>query len=228
MKVESFFVFLRKNTKTMKKILFIVCCLLFVSFLTGCKKKKDAAYYMEMVDSIRKAETVKDIQQKAGIYDNPVDAWFDTLAIHTLPIKSAGSDIGLIGHFVPVPMTINENFGYPASAHLKALALPTAYRRPVILLAEMVDSITPRLYLYTMDAKHQPIDLLCIYEQKDDNREEGFGQTSMEYYITTKYEITLLTFYQSHDEEQKPELLNSRRYIINRDAMFEETIIELE
>ena len=50
----------------------------------------------------------------------------------------------------------------------------------------------------------------------------------MEYYITTKYEITLLTFYQSHDEEQKPELLNSRRYIINRDALFEETIIELE
>ena len=181
-----------------------------------------------MVDSIRKAETVKDIQQKAGIYDNPVDAWFDTLAIHTLPIKSAGSDIGLIGHFVSVPMTINENFGYPASAHLKALALPTAYRKPVILLAEMVDSITPRLYLYTMDSKHHPIDLLCIYQQKDDNREGDFGHTSMEYYITTKYEITLLTFYQSHDEEQKPELLNSRRYIINRDALFEETIIELE
>ena len=126
MKVESFFVFLRKNTKTMKKILFIVCCLLFVSFLTGCKKKKDAAYYMEMVDSIRKAETVKDIQKKAGIYDNPVDAWFDTLAIHTLPIKSAGSDIGLIGHFVPVPMTINENFGYPVSAHLTSTSPSTS------------------------------------------------------------------------------------------------------
>jgi hypothetical protein len=183
---------------------------------------------MEMVDSIRKAETVKDIQQKAGIYDNPVDAWFDTLAIHTLPIKSAGSDIGLIGHFVAVPMTMNENFGYPVSAHLKALALPTAYRRSVILLAEMVDSITPRLYLYTMDSKHQPIDQLCIYQQKDANHVEHLGQTTMEYYITTKYEITLLTFYQSHDQEQKPELINSRRYIINRDALFEETIIELE
>ena len=212
----------------MKKIPFFILLCVVVLMLSCGGKKRDAAYYMQMVDSIRKAETVKDIQQKAGIYDNPVDAWFDTLAIHTLPIKSAGSDIGLIGHFVPVPMTINENFGYPASAHLKALALPTAYRRPVIMLAEMVDSITPRLYLYTMDSKHQPIDLLCIYQQKDDNREGDFGQTSMEYYITTKYEITLLTFYQSHDEEQKPELLNSRRYIINRDALFEETIIELE
>ena len=212
----------------MKKIpLFILSCVMVLLLSCG-GKKRDAAYYMEMVDSIRKAETVKDIQQKAGIYDNPVDAWFDTLAIHTLPIKSAGSDIGLIGHFVAVPMTINENFGYPVSAHLKALALPTAYRRSVILLAEMVDSITPRLYLYTMDSKHQPIDQLCIYQQKNANHVEDFGQTTMEYYITTKYEITLLTFYQSHDQEQKLELVNSRRYIINRDALFEETIIELE
>lgn len=212
----------------MKKIpLFILSCVMVLLLSCG-GKKRDAAYYMEMVDSIRKAETVKDIQQKAGIYDNPVDAWFDTLAIHTLPIKSAGSDIGLIGHFVAVPMTINENFGYPVSAHLKALALPTAYRKAVILLAEMVDSITPRLYLYTMDSKHQPIDQLCIYQQKNANHVEDFGQTTMEYYITTKYEITLLTFYQSHDQEQKLELVNSRRYIINRDALFEETIIELE
>ena len=212
----------------MKKIpLFILSCVMVLLLSCG-GKKRDAAYYMEKVDSIRKAETVKDIQQKAGIYDNPVDAWFDTLAIHTLPIKSAGSDIGLIGHFVAVPMTINENFGYPVSAHLKALALPTAYRRSVILLAEMVDSITPRLYLYTMDSKHQPIDQLCIYQQKNANHVEDFGQTTMEYYITTKYEITLLTFYQSHDQEQKLELVNSRRYIINRDALFEETIIELE
>ncbi len=201
---------------------------LLVCFSACGERKRDAAYYMEMVDSIRKAETVKDIQQKAGIYDNPVDAWFDTLAIHTLPIKSAGSDLWQIGHFVSVPMTINEYFGYPVSAHLKALALPKAYRRPVFMVAEMVDSITPRLYLLTMDSRHQPIDQLCIYEQKDEDREDDFGQTAMEYYVTSKYEITLIMYYQSHDRERKPELVNSRRYIINRDGMFEETIIELE
>ncbi len=201
---------------------------LLVCFSACGERKRDAAYYMEMVDSIRKAETVKDIQQKAGIYDNPVDAWFDTLAIHTLPIKSAGSDLWQIGHFVSVPMTINEYFGYPVSAHLKALAFPKAYRRPVFMVAEMVDSITPRLYLYTMDSRHQPIDQLCIYEQKDEDREDDFGQTAMEYYVTSKYEITLIIYYQSHDRERKPELVNSRRYVINRDGMFEETIIELE
>lgn len=211
----------------MKKIPYILLCI--TAMLLSCGgKKHDAEYYMQMVDSIRKAETVQEIQKKAGIYDNPVDAWFDTLAVHTLPIKSAGDDIGLIGHFASVPMTINEYFSYPVSAHLKALALPTAYRKPVILLAEMVDSITPRLYLYTMDSKHQPIDKLCIYEQKDEDREDDFGQTSMEYFITTKYEITLIVYYQSHDKERKPELVNSRRYLITREGLFEETIIELE
>ena len=125
-------------------------------------------------------------------------------------------------------MTINEYFGYPVSAHLKALALPKAYRRPVFMVAEMIDSITPRLYLYTMDSRHQPVDQLCIYEQKDEDREDDFGHTAMEYYVTSKYEITLIIYYQSHDRERKPELVNSRRYIINRDGMFEETIIELE
>ena len=57
---------------------------------------------------------------------------------------------------------------------------------------------------------------------------DDFGQTYMEYYITSKYEITLMMYYQSHNEERKAELLNSRRYLINKEGKFEETIIELE
>ena len=192
-------------------------------------KRHDVAYYEAMVDSIRKAEQVKEVQQNAGITvsGNPVEAWFDSLGIHTLPVKSAGSEIELIGRFTRVPMALNEHFGYPVSAKLKALTLPAAWHRPVIMLAEMVDSITPKLYLYTMDKKHYPIDHLCIYEQQAEDRQDDFGQTFIEYYITSRYEITLLLYYQSHDEEKKPELMNTRLYIINREGMFEETIIEL-
>lgn len=192
-------------------------------------RRHDVAYYEAMVDSIRKAEQVKEVQQKAGIAvsGNPVEAWFDTLGIHTLPVKSAGRELWQIGHFTQVPMAINEYFGYPVSAKLRALALPSAWHRPVIMLAEMADSVNPKLYLYTMDKKHYPIDHLCLYEQQDEDRLEDFGHTYMEYYITSRYEITLMLYYQSHDEEKKAELMNTRRYIINRDGKFEETIIEL-
>ena len=214
-----------KNT-TKIEVLTTMALMLLLASCGG--RKHNAEYYMAMVDSIRKAEQVKEIQQKAGIYDDPVVAWFDTLRLRTLPIQSAGTDLSLLGGFVAVPMDVNEHFGYNVSAKLKAMKLPSAYRKEVILLAEMVDSITPRLQLYIMDKKHMPIDQMCIYEQKTENRENDFGKTYLEYFITTKYEITLIMYYQSHNKERKPELLNSRRYIINRDGMFEETIIELE
>lgn len=210
-----------------RKVVIGILALTALTMMSCGGKKRDAAYYMEMVDSIRKAEQVKEIQQKAGIYNNPVEAWFDTLNIHTLPIKTAGSEIWEIGHFSSVPMTVNEYFGYPPSAKLKALALPSAYRLPVVMLAEMVDSVTPKLYLYTMSKKHQPIDQLTLYEKKDLERPDDFGKTYMEYYITSKYEIMLLMYYQSHNEDKEPELLNSRKFIINKEGKFEEAIIEL-
>ncbi len=197
--------------------------------MVACKgRKHEEAYYMAMVDSIRKAEQVKQIEEKAGLRPKTGMAWFDSLQLRTLPIQSAGDDLVRLGEFVDVPMNVNEHFGYAVSAKLKAMALPTAYRRPVFLLAEMVDSITPRLFLYTMDRRYQPIDQLTLYERKAEKREDDRGTLFMEYYITSKYEITVMLYYQSDNRERKPELLNSRRYIINRDGLFEETIIELE
>lgn len=190
-------------------------------------RKHDAAYYELMVDSIRKAEQVRDIQKRSGINNDPVDAFFDSLHIHSLPISSAGSNLARLGSFTNVPMTLNEHFGYPVNAKLKAMQLPSRHRRQVVLLAEMLDSITPSLYVYTMDRRHQPVDLLCIYEEKAEDHADDFGKTYTEYFITSDYVITLLSYYQSHDEERKPELMHTRRYVINSEGRFEETIVEL-
>jgi len=191
-------------------------------------KKKDAAYYMEMGDSIRKAEQVKQLHKQAGIYSDPVEAWFDTLSLRTLPLQSAGAEYWEIGHFVAVPMSVNEHFGCNVSRKLRALAMPSAYRKEVVLVADITDSIAPRLVLYVMDKRHQPIDHLTLYEKKSEDRSDDFGETFMEYFITSTYEITLLRYYQSHRAEQKPELLESRRYLITKEGRFEETIIEIE
>ena len=202
--------------------------LLLVLLTMSCgNRKHDVAYYEQMVDSIRRAEQVKDIQQKAGIYDNPTEAWFDTLRLHTLPIQSAAGDVERIGDFVMVPLSINENFGYPSSAHLKAMALPSTNQRQVVLLCEMKDSITPALYLYTMDKTHHPVDMLCIYHQEKVNGEIDEGLEYDEYFITSHYEITVMRYFQE-GVEAKPQLENARRYTINKAGMFEEQPIILE
>ena len=203
--------------------------LLLLALLTfSCgNKKHDAAYYEQMVDSIRRAEQVQQIHKQAGMYENPIEAWFDTLRLRTLPIQTAGANIERIGSFVTVPLSINENFGYSDDANLKAMALPTIHHRQVILLCEMHDSITPALYLYTMDKQHHPIDMLNIYHQEAVNHDTGSGLTYNEYFITSHYEITVMRYFKGQEDE-KPELEEARRYTISKDGMFEEQPIEIE
>ena len=210
----------------MKRIAGIMLFLSVLLMLSCGNKKHDAAYYEQMVDSIRRAEQVQEIQRKAGIYENPIEAWFDTLHLHTLPIQTAGGNIEKLGDFVSVPLSVNENFGYPSDAHLKAMALPSRYRSQVILLCEMQDSITPALYLYTMDKKHQPVDMLCIYHQEKVDRVTDSGLTYHEYFITSQYEITVMRYFKGHEAE-KPMLEEARSYTISKDGMFEEQPIEL-
>ena len=207
----------------MKKATGLTLLLLALLTLSCGNKKHDLAYYEQMVDSIRRAEQVKEIQKQANIYENPIEAWFDTLRLHTLPIQTVGADIERLGDFVAVPVPANEYFGYPADAHLKAMALPSMYRKQVILLCEMQDSITPALYLYTMNKKHQPIDMLNIYHQET---KEDHGMTYNEYFITSHYEITVMRYFKGH-EAVKPQLEEARRYTISKDGMFEEQPIEL-
>lgn len=210
----------------MKKATGLTLLLLALLTLSCGNKKHDAAYYEQMIDSIRRAEQLKEIQKQTGIYESPIEAWFDTLRLHTLPIQTAGADIERIGDFAFVPVSANEYFGYPADAHLKAMALPSMHRRQVILLCEMQDSITPALYLYTMDKKHHPVDMLNIYHQETINRKNDQGMTYNEYYITSHYEITVLRYFKGH-EDVKPQLEVARRYTISKDGMFEEQPIEM-
>jgi hypothetical protein len=113
-----------------------------------------------------------------------------------------------------------------SNAELQVMVMPRATGHEVVMLLEMQDSITPALYLYTMNRQHRTIDQLCVYEERAEDRHDDFGKTSMDYYITSNWEITLMKYYQSH-EATSPVLEETRRYIINKEGKFEEVIIEL-
>jgi len=206
----------------------VLCFSVCVVMMCSCRQKKhDVAYYESMVDSIRKAEQVKLIREKAGIKDeDPLEAFFHQLSLRPLPVQSVGAEWEKLGEFTKVPRQLNEYFEYLSDADLSVLAMPKSGHHPVVMLLEMEDSITPALYLYTMDQQHRPIDHLCIYEERSEDRPTDFGKTKLEYFITSNYEISLLKYYQSHDA-QKPEMENARRYVINKEGKFEEVIIEL-
>ena len=142
------------------------------------------------VDSIRKAEQVKELRRQAGITDgDPLEEFFLKLSLRTLPLQSEGKKWQRLGEFTKVPRVLNDQFGYMSNTELQVMAMPRAAGHEVVMLLEMQDSITPALYLYTMNRQHRTIDQLCIYEETAEDRAADFGKTSMDYYITSNWEV---------------------------------------
>ena len=209
---------------------YIIPCILIPLVLTllSCgQRKRDAVFYEHMVDSIRKAEQLQEMKRQAGVYDDPVEAFFDTLSLRPLPINSERGDFGKIGRFGKVPPSVATLLGYPVDTRLKALLLPKVHGLHALLLSERQDSTTYSLYLYTLDREYQPIDHLCLYEERDEDRADDFGKLLMDYYITSSYEVSLLYTYQSSTTNRmQPE--QSRRFELTADGRFQEVVIEEE
>ena len=211
----------------MKKFLVFALILSSVTMLSCRGRRHDMAFYEHQIDSIRKAEQQKELEKKMGLGSNPVLNWFDTLQLRPLPIQTAGADVDRIASFTIVPSLLNEHFGYPEKAHLKAVALPNCHGCRVVLLCEMKDSITPALHLYTIDQDLQPIDILTLYEEKAETRQEGSGLSFNEYFITSSYEIAVMSYFRPRQNPEKPLLQGTRLFTISREGLFEEKVIEL-
>jgi len=212
----------------MRRIAFFILLSAAV-MVAGCGgKKHDPAYYEAKIDSLRKAEQMKQlrkIKQEAGIYDDPVEQFFDTLHVRPLPIQSAGANIGRLAHFSTLPKSLVSRFGYPLDVPLRMVPLPRWHNYRVVMLAEGPDSIAPLLSLVTLDASYQPIDQLVIYEQKAEERGDDMVMKFNDYYITSDYEITLMFAFLRKDSNN-PILESTRRYVINGDGYFDEVVVD--
>lgn len=211
----------------MKRSMLWILIPLVLTLLSCGQRKRDAVFYEQMVDSIRKAEQLREMKHQAGVYDDPVEAFFDTLQMCSLPIQSERGDFARIGRFSRVPMSVASLLGYPVDTPLKALMLPQFHGLHTLLLEEQVDSITSNLYLYSLDRSYQPIDHLCLYEERDEDRAEDFGKLLMDYYVTSEYEVTILYFYESL-RTHKTEAEQTRRYQLSPDGFFIEVVIQIE
>jgi hypothetical protein len=211
----------------MKHPLLYLLLLSAAAVLTACGgRRHDAAFYEQQIDSIRRAEQVKLMKHDAGVYDDPVGHFFDTLQLCPLPIESAGADIGRIGHFSHVPPAVASLLGFPVDTPLRIASLPRHGKCSVILLAQGPDSIAPVLTMVTLGAQYKPVDELTLYEQARAERGEEDGCNYQEYYITSGYSVVVMTFFQPRGDG-KAQLLGVRRYVLDEEGYFREEILEL-
>lgn len=207
----------------MKKITYIAVLMAMV-MAYSCGNRKNAADYDQMIDSIRKAEVAAELLKPND--GDPVIAFFDTLEMKSVPMKYDLSFVEYLPQMKKVPSAFNPRFDYESNVELLAVKLPSYKNYHMLLLAEKLDSTTTTLYLCTMNPEYMLTDRLCIYEQKIENRDGRLGVMRQEYYVTSKYEVTLVSYFRGENDEEESETA-ACRYVINKEGVFEETIVEL-
>jgi len=208
----------------MKKITYIVAVLAVLLLMFSCGNRKNAADYEGMIDSIRKAEVGKQLLKP--IASDPVVAFFDTLSMRSVPMKYSPEFVEYLPQMKKIPPVYNTRFDYESNVELYAVKLPSYQDYHMMLLGEKLDSTNVSLYLCTMNREYVLVDRLCVYEQKIEERDGKLGLMRQEYYITSKYEVTLVSYFRREDDDKESELA-ACRYIINKEGNFEEVIIEL-
>ena len=211
----------------MRRTIIIAAVLVVTIVVAACGGRRgDAAYYAAKIDSLRKAEQLQQLRTGAGLSGAPVEQFFDTLQLCPLPVRSVGGNIERLAHFVQVPRDIAMHMGYPEDVDLRVLRLPRYHGHRVVLLAQEQDSVPPTLFLHTLDDACQPLDQLCIYEQRAEERGDELVMVFNDYYITSDYHITLLFAYLKNDSDY-PHQEGVRRYGITPDGHIEEEVVDL-
>ena len=190
----------------------------------SCGNRKSATDYEGMIDSIRKAEVEKELFKPAA--GDPVVAFFDSLAMKSVPMKYSPEFVEYLPQMMKVPVVYNSRFDYESNVDLYAVKLPSYQNYHLMLLGEKLDSTNVSLYLCTMNRDYVLVDRLCIYEQKIEEKNGKLGLMRQEYYITSKYEVTLVSYFRGEDDDTESEEA-ACRYVINKEGNFEEVIIEL-
>ena len=211
----------------MMKKTFIIGWILAVLLMASCGGRKFGSdFYETMIDSMRKAEQLKEMKQNAGIYDDPVEAYFDTLQLCPLPIRSSGVDVNHTMRFSDAPASVVQWLGYPLDQEMQMVSLPSTHGFRVIVLSEEQKDLPPILTLMTLDKLCQPVDRITLYEQRTEEHGDDFGLIYNDYYITSDYEITLVYAFVRQTSDL-PQVESTRRYIINAEGHFEEQVVDM-
>ena len=185
----------------MKKIGYIFVLAVMILAAYSCGNRKSAADYAGMIDSIRRAEAEKELL-KPSVSD-PVVAFFDSLAMKSMPMKYSPEFVEYLPQMEKVPTAYNSRFDYESNVDLLACKLPPHGHYHMMLVAEKLDSTNVSLYLCTMNQEYVLVDRLCIYEQKIENRDGRLGVMRQDYYVTNQYEVTLVSFFRGEDDEEE-------------------------
>ena len=151
------------------------------------------------IDSVRALDNL-DILRAQGIdleERSPVEEFYDSLAIQTLPLQATADYVGGLPGFGDMPSEYARLFGISIGGHLKAKALPETLGTRLMLLAADGGQGEPTIWLCSLDMDYRLVDKLLLYAPAA-NADAFNRSDTRAFLITSGYTITI----QQYDAEQ--------------------------
>ena len=181
----------------------ILCASALTLLMASCGNRQMSPEEMQRkLDSIARIETAEKLKAQGINLDrevSPIQLFYDSLAIQTLPMRYSEDYVSFLPGYKSVPLDLAAFMGLEGRTDPKAISLPEAAgARLMILAADEGDGLYS-LWLYSLDDEYMPADKLCLYANNKEEAEENLeadpeDQLIQDFVITSDYEIRLTDY----------------------------------
>jgi len=192
-----------------------------VVMLASCGRRgQSAAELQQKIDSVRALETVEQLKKQGIVLGdaNPLQLFYDSLAIQTLPLDYSEDYVKMLPNYTTVPDYIFSGLELEGKEAPKAIALPDMLGMRLMLLAADVADGQYELWLYSLDDDYMPVDKLQLYEPSKFSEATLQERNHATYFsITSDVEIRVMEY--ADDKDEEGQLTN---YMVDDSRMFVE------
>ena len=169
----------------MKNIILVIITALA---LAACNGGPNRADLQRKIDSVLAVENMEHLRlQGINIEEgNPLQEFYDSLNIQSLPLRSSEDYVRLLPNFSPVPIVFSPFFQQDNATDLRAVALPEMLGIRLMLLAVASDN-DYSIWLYSLDSDYMVVDKLMLYAPNPNESDNLMRQ----FVIDNDYVITL-------------------------------------
>lgn len=205
-----------------------VLALAMIIVSCGGRKQMSPEEIAHKLDSVKALE-IKEKLSLQGVdleaSDNPLKAFYDSLAMQTLPISYSEDFVRFLPGFSIVQPELVDYMNLGNGNDHKAACLPESVGARLILVADLERSSdhVVGLWLYSLDEDCFPVDKLCLYAAED--KDDGLGMEKFVQYfsVTSDYEIHLLDY-----SRTRQKMLSEEIYYIDASRHFQLRETKLE
>jgi hypothetical protein len=174
----------------MRKILFLVGVGLLVAACGG--RRMSEAELQQKIDSVKAVESLHQLQmQGIALEDaNPLQVFYDSLAIQPLPLVSDISYLEEAPNYLSIPKELALLMELDTGMVTRVISLPETISTRLML--EMVNHTYEdyTLWLYSLDVDYTVVDKMMLYSTRQE-KQLAAKKMRVGFSITTDYEIRL-------------------------------------